>query len=197
MIVDFPQIKARLNRLVNLHLMRVHKQQVGILNEIRNHALHEGDAAKYQTVDNEEREVDLQLLTSKFEVTWEEIRDLKIIDVFAFYEKMSAEIANQQQKAFFRQIDDEVDNKFDGSLQNPSELFLEALRTIHVDFDEVRERPRMPTIIVHPTTGQKLKQHFESMSPEQIAEHETETQTILDRKYEEYLLREGNRKLVD
>lgn len=77
------------------------------------------------------------------------------------------------------------------------ESFLRSLEMVQVDFDDVRDRPHIPSIVLHPTTFEKLKEQADKMSTEELDAIERRRQEILDKKYEEYVSRENNRKLVD
>jgi hypothetical protein len=68
---------------------------------------------------------------------------------------------------------------------------------MQVDFDDTRDRPHVPSIVLNPKTFEQLKEQTEKMSAEELAAIERRRQEILDKKYEEYVSRESNRKLVD
>jgi hypothetical protein len=61
---------------------------------------------------------------------------------------------------------------------------------MHVDFDDVRDRPHIPSIVLHPETFRKLKERTDKMSAEELEAIERRRQEILDKKFEEYLSRD-------
>lgn len=196
MIADFLSIKQKLYRLANLHLLQLRSSHSSILAQIKDHALHEGDSATYETVENEQHDLELKQISSKFELPFDRIPGLRVKDVLLFYEQMAKEIFDQQEKLLFEMVD-KSSPSVDGTQLKPSEAFLEVLRAMQIDFDEIRARPRMPNYYVNSETKKRIDQHFSEMTPSEVAAHEEETRKILDAKHEEYVLREGNRKLVD
>lgn len=200
MIVDFVKIRRLLDRIAYLHLLRLRRNHHSIVRLIKNHTLHEGSTATYETVENEKRDLELKMHTAKFEITFEQTQKLRVKDVLEIYEKIGLDLLEQQEKMLVEMMSnscEEIGNTVDASQLSLSDAFLEVLRTIHIDFDEIRDRPNMPTVVLNPTTHQKLQKHLSEMTPEELEEHEKERQKILDAKFQEYLLREGNRKLVD
>lgn len=200
MIVDFVQIKNKLDKIANEHLMFFLERKAGFLNQIDLHIIHEGHAQTYQTVDNETVEQSLKLIQSSYNLSYEEIKKLKISDILKHVEEIAAELAEQQRELALQRMKEEVDkvgNVVDAKNKSFAESSLEMLEKMQIDFDETRDKPHLPTMIVHPDTGKKLIEEERSMSEEEKLTYEQRQQEILSRKYEEYILRESNRKLVD
>lgn len=74
---------------------------------------------------------------------------------------------------------------------------METLEKIAIDFDDTRDKPRLPTIVTTPSQFEMLKSMNEKLSDLEKKQFESKMSKILDKKYEEYTEREKNRKLVD
>lgn len=201
MIVDFPSIKAKLDKAIVDHLNFVLKREQSFLSQLKHRILHEGDGDwSYQTVDNEVFDGSLEKLTSAFNIPNDKIKSLKIQDMFQYVEDIAVDIAKQQKELSIRRMNEAVErvgNVIDSPNKKFAESSLEMLEKIHIEFDETRDKPSLPTMIVHPQTAEKLKREEQSMTLEEKLSYEKRQEEILNRKYEEYVLRESNRKLVD
>jgi hypothetical protein len=200
MIVDFISLKNRLDKYAYGRLKGVHLRESSFLNLMRRHIIHEGHKSSYQTVDNETVPQNLERIDSVIRVSRSEIRNLRFQQVLDLYEKMASDIVNQQHKLAIQRINEtvaSVGNVIDGSGKKFSEATLEMLEKLHIDFEDIREKPQLPTMVVHPDTAERLREEEHKMSNEEKIEHERKRAQILDRKYEEYILRESYRKLVE
>jgi hypothetical protein len=201
MIVDFIKLKRRLDRFAYGHLKGVHVRDGSFLNLMNRYIIHEGNSISYQTVDNETLPMNLEKIESIVELSREELRKLGVQEVLHVYESIASEILEKQHQISFARIGEavaSVGNTIDGTGKNFSQSTLEMLEKIHVVFDDDRrDRPQMPTLVVNPATAEKLKAEAAAMTPEEVEEHDRRQSQILDRKFEEHILRESNRKLVD
>lgn len=201
MIVDFPLLKSKLDKIAFSHLNFVLKREQSLISQFQRHILHEGQAhISYQTVDNEPFEESLKLISSAFDIPLADIANLKIHDVLQHFEKTAVELAKEEKKLTFQRMTEAVErvgNVMSAANKSFAESSLEVLEKIQIDFDDVRNKPALPTIIVHPTTAEKLRNEQKSMSFADKLSYEQKQEEILNRKYEEYVLRESNRKLVD
>lgn len=200
MIVDFIRLKGRLDKFAFGHLAGVHARDGSFLNLMRRFTIHEGDKSSYQTVDNETVPLNMEQVESVINIPNNDLSKLRFHEVIDIYERMASELLEKKQKQTLQQINDTVEaigNTVDAKGRSFQESTLEMLEKLHIDFDEVREKPEMPTMIVNPATWEKLRAEEAATTEEERAEHERRQSEILDRKFEEYVLREGNRKLVD
>jgi hypothetical protein len=200
MIVNFIKLKRRLDRFAYGHLKGIHVRDGSFLNLMARHIIHEGHTTTYQTVENETMDLNMEKIESVITIPRSDLHKLRFQEVIDLYEKMSTELLNKKFALSYKRINEVVEssgNVIDGSGKSFSESTLEMLEKIHIEFDDIRERPQLPTMVVNPVTGEKLRKEEEQMSPEEKEEHARKQSQILDRKYEEYVLRESNRKLVD
>jgi len=68
---------------------------------------------------------------------------------------------------------------------------------IDVDFDDTRDKPNLPFLVMHPHLAKKAKEQEARMTEEEKREFDKKREQILDKKYEQYVARESKRKLVD
>lgn len=201
MIVDFTSIKFKLDRIAHSHLKFVLKREEGFLGQMRLHIFHEGHGEySFQTVDNETIEQEDELIESSFGIPNEKLKDLKLHEVLQLIENLGVEMAKKRAEMAIKRMNEAIDrvgNVVVGENKSFAENSLAMLEKVQIDFDESRDKPSLPTILVHPSTAEKLKAEEKSMSIEDKLSYEQKQEEILNRKYEEYVLRESNRKLVD
>ena len=73
--------------------------------------------------------------------------------------------------------------------------FLETIEKIQIDFDEKTKQPHMPTLFMHPSQWEKIKNKFPEWGKNK--EYTKRFEIIMKEKYKEWYDRENNRKLVD
>jgi hypothetical protein len=200
MIVDFISIKGQLNNAANKFLKGEMDKRMPFLSQIRVVRQHEGKAASYQTVDQETKELDYELIGTGLSLTNEEIAAMSINDVIQLMLKVAEELASKSEKFAFQRMEEiisEAGNAIQESEGLSQESLLRVLETIEIDFDDTRDKPSLPQLVLHPDTARKLEERRSQMSEEEMADYEMRRQKILDEKYEQYVSRENNRKLVD
>ena len=73
-----------------------------------------------------------------------------------------------------------------------------AMEKMYVDFeDDDRAKPSKPSLFVGPEAFEKLKESEANATQEDIEKFKKREEEILDKKYAEYMEREGKRKMVD
>lgn len=201
MIVDFTPIKVKLDKIAHAHLKFVLKREGGFLNQIKLHIFHEGHGEySYQTVDNETIEQSNELFESSFDIPKQNIKNIKIHEVLQLFENLGIGMAKKRAEFALKRINDSIEkvgNVVEGHNMTFAESSLAMLEKVQIEFDDTRDKPSLPTMLVHPSTSEKLREEEKSMSKEDKIIYEQKQAEILDRKYEEYVLRESNRKLVD
>jgi len=202
MIVDFTRIKNKLNKIANGHYKFILSKEQSFVGEFAVHLAHEGHGLfSYQSIDNETTERDSVHIESVLPgISLEQLKNLKLPDVLEMFENLAIDMAKQKKVFALQRLTEETEktgNFLDATNESFADSSLAMLEMLSVEFDETRDAPRLPTLLLHPTTAQKLRKEEESMSEQDIHNYEQRQADILDRKYEEYVLREGNRKLVD
>ena len=201
MIVDFIQIKHALDRAANMFIRAEIKKRTPFVSQIGVIPQHEGSDASYETVDREVQEIDYQLTLSKpITLTKEEMGRLSIGEINTLLIEVAEDMAHKIERTALEklgQILEDSGNTIVESGPLGPESFLRSLEVMQVDFDDVRERPHIPQIVLHPNTFARLKEQTDRMSKDELSAIERRREEILDKKYDEYVSRENNRKLVD
>lgn len=200
MIVDFINIRRRFERFAFTYLKSVENRESGFLNEMRRYVIHEGDSWSYQTVENETIESDLQKIEAVVDLPLEKFATMRFQQVLDLYSRMASQLVEQKQRLFFDRVTEAVEvsgNSIEAEGMSFSDATLAMLESMHIDFDDYRNRPNLPTIITNKANYEAIKATDASMKDEERYEYKRRQDEILDRKYEEYVLRESNRKLVD
>jgi hypothetical protein len=201
MIVDFIEVKRALDKAANMFIRAEIKKRTPFVSQIGVIPQHEGSDASYETVDRRVQEIDYQLTLSKpITLTKEEMAGLSIDDIQRLLTEVAEDMAHKIERTALDklgQILEDTGNTVVESGPLGPESFLRSLEVMQVDFDDVRQRPHIPQIVLHPNTFAKLKAQTDRMSADELNAIERRREEILDKKYEEYVSRENNRKLVD
>jgi hypothetical protein len=201
MIVDFIEVKRGLEKTAHLFLRAEIRKRMPFVSQLGVVPQHEGSDASYETVDRQVQELEYQLTTSEpVTLTRDEMVRISLAEVEQLLLRLADDLAHKIERTALEkmgQILEETGNTVVESGPLGPESFLRSLEVMHVDFDDVRDRPHIPSIVLHPRTFEKLKERTDMMSREELDAIERRRQAILDKKYEEYVSRENNRKLVD
>lgn len=201
MIVDFSGVKRVLDKTANMFIRAEIKKRTPFVSQIGVIRQHEGSDASYETVDRQVQEIDYQLTLSKpVTLTKEEMGRLSIDDIQKLLTEVAEDMAHKIERAALGKLGtilEETGNTVVESGPLGPDSFLRSLEVMQVDFDDVRERPHIPQIVLHPNTFARLKEQTDKMSADELNAIERRREQILDKKYEEYVSRENSRKLVD
>jgi hypothetical protein len=201
MIVDFIELKRALDKAAHLFLRAEIRKRMPFISQIGVVTQHEGSDASYETVDRQVQEIDYRLASSEpVTLTRDEMGRLLLAEVEQLLVKLAEDLAHKIERGALEklgQILEDTGNTVVESGPLGPESFLRSLEVMQVDFDDTRDRPHVPSIVLNPKTFEQLKEQTEKMSAEELAAIERRRQEILDKKYEEYVSRESNRKLVD
>lgn len=199
MIADFVAVKKRLYQFLNIVMVAEMKKHAPLMAMSQHHVIHEGDASSYETVSHETKELDLQEAQASFSLTRDEMGAITFQEVIGKMCSCAADMARQIEQRAFKTIDEVVAST--GNTVVASEFglgaMLEMLEKIQIDFDDTREKPSMPSMLLSPEMIRKLQEADRAMTEEARREFETKKEAVLDRKFEEYAARERKRKLVD
>jgi hypothetical protein len=200
MIVDFPTVKQRLNKLIVQLVAERIKSSVPLMKMVGVRRQHEGQVLDYNTMDGDRKT--MEYLEHSFSVSFDhsEFETLTIADVAERLVNGALEMASSIERSALDTINsaaDEVGNVVKSADITDPENLLRMLETVQVEFKGSRAHPEMPTLMAHPTTIAEFRRRFEAMTEEEVQDHLRRREAILDRKYAEYISREDNRKLVD
>lgn len=200
MIVDFPEIKTVLGEQLSKFSRRVLRESGPLLRRIGVHFQHEGEKHQFNTLDGAEKELPYQDQIGEFTFSRDELPTLSIPEIFKRCGDAMREMAGRIEREAFRTIGeamDEVGNTLKTQDPCSPENFLAMLDKVQIDFEGTRERPMMPSLFANEQTIKEFQRRFDALTPEQRRDLDRRREEILDRKYVEYLSREGDRKLVD
>jgi len=201
MIIDFITIKNELQNSLNILLRSEVQKRTPFLSSIDSHIQHEGRKATYQTDTQEIKDIIYKAVSSGFSYTWEEMSKLTLEDIIKKMEEVAEDMAGQMERGAFKNIFEEIEKVGNTIPGNPSfspDALLKGLEMVHIDFtDDDRTKPRLPTVYVSPAQAEKVKEEEAKATLADKQQFKEKEEKILDKKYEEFMEREGKRKLVD
>jgi len=199
-MVDFTSIKRKLNQGINLFLRAEIKRRTPLLSMVGKRIAHEGDKTSYETIGKEEKHMEYQKAESSFSLTRDELGKMTFAEILKKVEGAAEDMARQMEGGAFQTISKEVEkvgNTIEGNPPFSPAALLKGLEMMDIDFDDARDKPQLPTIFIHPSQWEKIKEQDARMTEEERREFERNQKEILDRKYAQYVERESKRKLVD
>lgn len=201
MIADFIQTKEKLNIAADNFVMAEANRRMPLVSQIAIVPQHEGNAASYETVDKEVNEINLVPVGSETRpLTMEEMAQLSMNDIEQLLVMLAEDFAHKLERFALQRMGEILNSAGQTFHENKpidNESVVNSFENIEIDFDDTRDKPHLPSIVLHPETLNRLKEQKEKMSDEEIRNLELRHEKILDLKYEEYVSRENNRKLVD
>lgn len=201
MIADFPTIKENLHKGMDIFLREEVKRRAPFIAMVGSHFMHEGDKSSYETVDREKKTVDFQRGESKFTLTREEMNKMTIQDIIQKIQASAEDLAGQMERHAFQTLSETIEkagNTIPGNPPFSPDAFLKGLEMIEIDFeDDDRNKPHLPTLVTSPEVAAKIKEQEAKTTPEEKKIFEEKREKIMDKKYDDFLAREGKRKLVD
>lgn len=200
MIVDFISIKKKLHQRIDILLRDEIKRRTPFLSMIGHQLIHEGDRTFYETVNHEKKNLEYKKTESSFSFTREEMNKITFREIVEKIQKSAEDLAGQMERSMFKTLNETIEksgNVIQGNHQFSPEDFLQGLEMIQVDFDDSRDKPNLPFLVIHPKVAKKAMEQEVQMTEEEKREFDKKKEQILDKKYEEYVARENKRKLVD
>lgn len=197
MLPDFAEIKKLFIAKVNAE-MRAFIRKEPILSQIKHYRHYEGNQMNSQSMDGNVHDSRYRELSSKFDITKEEIISGGYSAFMERALKTAEDIQGQQVRAIFKTISDVTEktgNVVDGKGKPFSpEMFLESLDKIYIDFDE-NGSPKFPSFVFHPKLRDKVLSSMAKLDADPALKKRHAE--IIEKKRKEWNDREGNRKLVD
>jgi len=197
MLPDFPNIKRKNRELVNKYL-QAQVRQDPLLSEIREKSHFEGNRISSIDATGESTESTYRKVSSQYSIRREDVIAKGPMAFIENIKNVAEEIKKQKAKLLFdrlNEVTEKTGNMVDGK-GGPFtfELFMELLGKIVIEFDG-RGNPILPTLVISPEMGAKLKHKL----PEWDAnpEYKKRFDEIIERKRKEWDDRESDRKLVD
>ncbi|MYB02572.1 hypothetical protein F4X90_23260 [Candidatus Poribacteria bacterium] len=192
MLPDFPKTKAKLGKMIRSEMKKAHFRHMGPFADSPKTIIHEGNKVILIRADGSTDEMNMKKTEAVVEIKQEEIEEMTHEKVLDKIDTMARELAKQMAKIGYEVLDratEEIGNVV--SVDGPLSLndFWESLEKMHIDFDE-EGQPSGLRLVAHPKMSSTLEGIYS-----QIESH-PHYQEIMERKREEWRVRENNRALV-
>ena len=197
MLPDFLKVKEKLELMLYYVFNQDHLTHLGPVANVPVSLVFEGNKTILIREDGSVEEMDPKLATAKLEVNTSEFEKMNDEIVFNKINDVAENIAEQQAKSFYEVVGkaaEEVGNVVSADGEPFSmDLFFEGLQKIDVDFDE-SGNPIGLAVAMSPKLYQSAAKVFEKAKND--PEMDKRFDAIMERKKEEWRVRESNRKLV-
>ena len=197
MLPDFLKIKEKLQKKIDTEMKRANRWHLGPLAKIPESMVHEGNRIVLIRADGSVEEQTPETAIADIEVKSEEVEEMTAEEILNKVDKAAENIAEQQARTFYKQIDklaEEVGNVVSsGGKPFSIDLHFEMLEKIDMDFDEAGNPQGVAFVAspkVMPSIADALSQALSN------PDNERRYKAIINRKREEFRVRESNRKLV-
>jgi hypothetical protein len=199
MIVDFPEVKTRLYKMIGEVVLGHVKSSFPLIRLLGVRRQHEGEVHDYSTSDGDRRR--MEYLQHSFGVSFDqsEFETLTPNDVVSRMLGAAEQMAASLRQATVDTLvaaTESTGNVLNSPDRADPENLLRMIENTPVDFNGSRANPQAQFIFDSDTLAE-INRRFIAMTEEQRQDHFRRREEILDRKYAEYLSREDNRKLVD
>ena len=191
MLPDFLKTKEKLKKMLNSEMKKAQLAHLGPLAASPVLRMFEGNKSIIVHEDSSTSEMNPRKMVVELEIELEEIEEMNHAVVLNKINAMTKEMAEKQEKLSYEVIGKaakkvgNVTTSSRGTLSIDS--LLEALEKIHIDFDE-KGQPSGLMLVSNPETPID-KTVFQ-------AADDPRYQALMERKREEWRVRENNRKLV-
>ena len=190
MFPDFLKTKEKLQKMLDQEMKKARLRHMGPLANVRESMIFEGNKTVVVREDGSIDEENLESIAVKLEVKFDEVEKMNHEMVLDKIDRAAEEMAVKISELFFEQltkITDETGNvvSSDGAPFS-IDLFLELLGKMEIDFDEAGNPSGLSFVPFTSSISRVISQ----------AEADPRYQAIIERKKEEWYVREGNRKLV-
>lgn len=196
-MLDYPIEKEKLMKRLTAYMSSKHREYSGFLAEVPSLAIHEGNRYSFSNSENTDAPSEFEELGGEISISLEEAKDMTLPKIIKIVDKAAKDMADQQQKKFFRDISKSL-NAGNAIQQKPEpfskEMFLKGLDSIEHSFDKFGN-PISPMLIIPSEIWQAKEAEFKDW--EKDVEFGKKHAEIIERKREAWRAREATRKLVD
>ena len=196
MLPDYCETKDQLQKVFDRLLHSLIRQRLGPLAEVPGYRVFEGTNPSIIRPDGTEDVTVLKPYGSEFEIKFEEVPHLTISDIYRRLDAMAQEMADAMAKTFYATMSEaaeQVGNVVKSSGRITPEAILEVLDKIELGFDE-KGNPALTSVHIHPDMAETLKESILSLQNDPNLRLRYEE--IIQRKREQWRVREAGRKLV-
>ena len=197
MFPDYLKTKEKLQKMLHYKMMQTHLTHMGPLADVPISLIFEGNQTVVIREDGSSEETNMEEITAELQVKIEEVENMSHEMVLDKINGVTEEMVGNMKKLFYGQIEksaDEVDNVVSaGGKPFSMDLFFELLEKIHIDFDEAGN-PCGLTFVTSPKMFPSIVKIIAQAKADPA--NDRRYQAIIERKWEEWRVREGNRELV-
>jgi hypothetical protein len=199
MLPEFPELKRKLNRLLARMLREQLPLVAPLLEDISTFTQHEGKRGELTRADSSTDSTDFEIARIGVEISKDDMRVFSPEKIRRRIRDFAEQLAEHQSRLMLTRVGEAaaaVGNSVDAKGELKPEHLLDAMRSIHVDFDPETLKPKPGLkFVLHPDTAAKLMPKVKEweQDPAIIAE----LQKIEDHQREEWRAREARRTLVD
>lgn len=193
MLPDFPKVRDYASEILRKWFYERVSKRTGVLQEMKNRVLHEGDKVELHRSDGSIDIVAMESQSAEIRLELEEFKKFGLNAVLKTLDKTAIDVAEKQTKFFFSRLNticDESGQTSDAKGRPISyDLIFEMLEGIDIDFDD-SGNPIFPTLISSP----KIKSCFDKV--EMTDEQKERFEKLIEQKRSEWRDRESDRRLV-
>ena len=197
MFPDFVNVKEKLQKMLNYQMRQTHLSHMGPLAKIPVSMIFEGNRTVLIREDGSVDEMQPKVAATDIEVKLAEAEKITPEMVRDKINDAAEEIAEQQARTFYKKIDisaEEVGNVVtSGGEPFSIDLYLDLLEKVDIDFDEAGN-PEGLAFAVNPSALPSIAKVISQAKND--PETDRRYKAIMERKREEFRVRESNRKLV-
>lgn len=193
MLPDFLKVKARLETMLKYEMELARLSHMGVFADVPTSVVVEGNNTVIIREDGSVEEIGFEGITAELQVNFAEVETMTHEMVLDKINRLAKEMAGKKAKFAYEQIGkaaEDAGNVVSADGQPFSiDLLLEFLEEMAIDFDEAGNSSRL-ALVAHP----KLRPSIVKVMSQ--AEIDPRYQELMERKKEEWRVRENNRKLV-
>ena len=193
MLPDFLKTKEKLKKMLDSEMEKAQFRHMGPFADTPKSNIFEGDEVILIRADGSREGVEMEKAEVKIEIKLEEVEEMTHEKVLDKIDTIAREMAKQIAKIGYETMSkaaEEVGNVTSANGEPLSiDLLLKGLDKIHLSFDE-EGQPSGLRLVAHPKMAPSLEKIYSQL------ESHPRYQALMERKREEWRVRENNRELV-
>ena len=197
MLPDFPELKNKLNNLISAKMKENQSVLLNPFSQVNKAQIHEGKRSILIREDGTIVEFEMKVMKANININLQEISKLTWNDIMNKFHEATIEMARQQAKLFYEELDKSVTKVGNIVEVKGGEFkidhFLNMIEKMELEFKE-DGNPYLPTVVAGDTAFERISEVLPQLETDpQVKKHFAE---IIDKKREEWSARESNRELV-
>jgi hypothetical protein len=197
MLPDLPELKGELHTFYMAEFRARLNAFLGIVSEAKRSFIVEGETTAIVRPDGAVEDATLRRASAEAAVSLDDVPTLDHAKVRVILSQMATEMASQISKGFFQEISDAVEKignvvHAEGNPPTADKVF-EIWEKIHIAFN-ADGSPQMPSIVVGPELVEPMRKVITAIETD--AALRARMDALMMKKFEEWRVREADRKLV-